>query len=461
MPFRKSLIGIIIGNLIFSPLGAIDSASRTRYRQGKKDFRAGRYSSARDIFETLAAQNPEDKKIQRFLAEAQVKANREKRNLSIRQSTIAQARLLLDIRRFVLTDMSQSYPAVGVKTVGTGTQFSFPEPFLFLTSGVDPTGQAEGALSLVKDFIQTHRTLYVQVICEHSPHSDDDARQRNGRRAIALAALLFRQIGLAPTQIRLTETVGKNNVFHVLSDTQLRPPDPSERELEGVLINAKNTTVDVDRDLSAEMEISNLVPAGVRRWSVQIIRLENGNSVRSFKGTSDVWVSLLWDGRDFKNRPVYPGRYRALLTTRTFSGVDKTDSLGLMVKKTVPHSSNRPAPPPKTAQTDPEPPVNRRWAHVIEFPFNTAEVGGGAIVELRQLAVNLKASPGENVVVEGFAERHESTPRELAKKRAQTIVDLLITKHGIPAKRLSAKSRDPEGSGESSRKAVAFFLGSD
>lgn len=83
---------------------------------------------------------------------------------------------------------------------------------------------------------------------------------------------------------------------------------------------------------------------------------------------------------------------------------------------------------------------------------------GGALVEPRQLAANLKAFPGERVVIEGFAERQESDPRTLAKRRAQAIVDLLISDYAIPTEQLSATGRDPEGSGESARKAVAFFL---
>jgi glucose-6-phosphate dehydrogenase assembly protein OpcA len=58
----------------------------------------------------------------------------------------------------------------------------------------------------------------------------------------------------------------------------------------------------------------------------------------------------------------------------------------------------------------------------------------------------------------GLPNSRNGTPRKLAQHRARVIVDLLISIHGIPSDRLSAVGRDPEGSGEGSRKAVAFFL---
>lgn len=458
MTFRRFAAIFLAWAFLVSGARAILPEDLPRYRQGLHDFHAGRYSAARDAFQEIAPRNPDDKKLQRLLARSRVKAAVEGQKEGVRKAATAQARLLLDMRRSVLEELNGSFPDVRVTPEGTGTRFSFPEKFLFPQTGVDPSPKGEAALGLVKDYIQTHRTVFLTLLCEHGPQTDEDSKNRNRRRTIALAAFLFRQVGLAPTQIRLTERAGKGDIFHVLSDTIPPAPDPSEPDLEGVLIAAKNTIVDLDRGESVKMEISILEPSGILGWAVKIVRLEDGTAVRNFSGTSDVWASLPWDGRDNLDRLVAPGLYRAFLTARAFTGVERTDSLGLVVRQKKTPVSPRPSPPAPRPEGSPRA-VDRQWAYVIGFPFNGAGVVGGALVDLRQLAANLKAFPDERVVVEGFAEQQETNPRTLAKRRAEAIVDLLISEHGIPADRLSAVGRDPEGSGESARKAVAFFLG--
>jgi hypothetical protein len=458
MTLRFWAVSLWMSGILIPTLGAVEAQDAATYRQGLRDFHAGSYTAARDAFQKIAPRNSADKTLQRLLAQARVKADMEARQAETLKSAAAQARLLLAVRQAVIQELNTSAPSVVVSAAGTGTRFSFPGEFLFPKTGLDLTGPGDAALSLAKDFIQTHRTVYVRVVCEQDPKAEEDAKRRNVRRTIALGARLFRQAGLAPTQIRLTVRPGKKNKFHVLSDTLPAVPDAAEREVEGVLMTAWPTTLNLDRDDVAKMEISILDPSGVRSWAVKIVRLSDGMAVYSFAGTSDVWASFAWDGRDFRNRPVSPGLYRAYLTARVFSGAERTDSLGLVVDKKQAAPVSRPRPPDLPLPVNTPGPVNRRWAHVVGFPFNKGEVVGGALVELRQLAGNLKAFPEERVIVEGFAEPQEENPRKLAKQRAQSIVDLLISLHGISSERLSAVGREPEGAGEGSRKAVAFFL---
>jgi hypothetical protein len=92
------------------------------------------------------------------------------------------------VRRSVFQELGGSAPAVAVTSAGTATRFSFPEEFLFPKTGLDLTAPGDAALSLVKDFIQTHRTVYVGVVCEQDTKADEDSQRRNIRRTIALGA---------------------------------------------------------------------------------------------------------------------------------------------------------------------------------------------------------------------------------------------------------------------------------
>jgi hypothetical protein len=347
MTFSRWIIVLWMGWTLVPRLAALEAKDAAVYRQGRRDFRAGRYTAARNAFENIAPRYPDDQSIQHWLSQSRVKAEVEARRGKTREEAATQARLLLAVRRSVFQELGGSAPAVAVTSAGTATRFSFPEEFLFPKTGLDLTAPGDAALSLVKDFIQTHRTVYVGVVCEQDTKADEDSQRRNIRRTIALGARLFRQTGLAPTQIRLTARPGEKGLFHVISNTLPPTPDPVERELEGVLITGRQTTVDLDRDVAAEMEISLLDPSGVRAWAVKMVRLANGEAVRTFGGTSDVWTSLSWDGRDNQNRPVPPGAYRAFLTARAFSGSERTDSMGLKVdKRRSPAPSRSSAPDP-------------------------------------------------------------------------------------------------------------------
>jgi outer membrane protein OmpA-like peptidoglycan-associated protein len=189
--------------------------------------------------------------------------------------------------------------------------------------------------------------------------------------------------------------------------------------------------------------------------------MKTGRSLREYAGTSDLWVSLEWDGRDAEGNAVPAGEYQAFLSAATFGGNQATDTLPLVVKRgpraaTAPLASST----SKNASVREETPARRQWAQVVRFAFNHSDLSGAGRLDLRQLAANIQAFPRETVVIEGDADSAEVDARNLAESRARRVKEELIAGFGIPPERLSARGREPRraADGEALQKAVAFFV---
>jgi len=222
--------------------------------------------------------------------------------------------------------------------------------------------------------------------------------------------------------------------------------------------------VDPDDDWPLVIDLSLLDTARIKSWSLKILDSDRGTLAREFRGTSDVWVSIQWDGTDTKDRAVHPGEYQAFLSATTLNKEQLEDSTSFIVRsprnkrhdqKSVLATKKEPAPGPL-----PESPQTRKWSHLIRFSFNQSDLAGTGGLEVKQLAQSIKAFPDEGVVIEGFADLTEKNAEGLALRRAENIRNLLIEKHGIPQERLTVRAKEPRRAleGESLQKSVVFFV---
>lgn len=83
----------------------------------------------------------------------------------------------------------------------------------------------------------------------------------------------------------------------------------------------------------------------------------------------------------------------------------------------------------------------------VRFKINSAVVSEEEMVNVYNTAEYLKANPGVNVLICGYADKDTGTPAynmELSKKRAQAVYDLLTKTYGISKDRLSIQAEGSE-----------------
>lgn len=78
----------------------------------------------------------------------------------------------------------------------------------------------------------------------------------------------------------------------------------------------------------------------------------------------------------------------------------------------------------------------------VRFTINSSAIMPTEEVNIYNMAEYMKANPGANIVVCGYADKGTGTAEynmELSQKRANAVVDALVNKYGIDSKRLTVK----------------------
>ena len=84
----------------------------------------------------------------------------------------------------------------------------------------------------------------------------------------------------------------------------------------------------------------------------------------------------------------------------------------------------------------------------VRFTINSAKISNEEMVNVYNAAEYLKANPGVNVLIKGYADKDTGTSsynKQLSEKRAQAVYDALTKKYGIAKSRLAIEG---EGSSE-------------
>jgi outer membrane protein OmpA-like peptidoglycan-associated protein len=457
-----ALIGLLITALVGS--AAVPDVS-VQYKDAVKLYRRGEYQKAETLFKSIKDSHPSYRRTTAYLAQCRERL-RDEAPMAYYERAAAQAREILDLRKTMLKHVRTQYPDVAVTLGDDGTViFSFPTRMLFPGKNNDFSAEGTAFLGLVKDLALTYQTLHVSIVAQQPATPQKGPDRRNERRAIALGSTFFRHGGIAPPNIRVRSRTGDGPLLIIRFHTQPPKENNSETPLRGAMAEVKNPLVDPRVDWPLSIDLSLLDPARVKSWSLKIVAADQGHLVREFRGTSDVWVSVAWDGTTAKGWPAPAGEYQVFLSAVTLGGEQLQDSTAFFVRppkqsppSSAPIRSLPPPPPPKS----PADPPTRKWAHVIGFSYNRWELAGTGELEVKQLALNIKAFPDENVVIEGFADDREDNSEELARRRGETVRSLLVEKHGVTPKRLTVKSKDPRRpmEGEILQKAVVFFVGS-
>ncbi|MBK8576198.1 MAG: OmpA family protein [Elusimicrobia bacterium] len=329
-------------------------------------------------------------------------------------------------------------------------------------------------MGVLRDLATTYRSLYVSLRYEKG-QATGGALKNNTRRTVGLGAVVFRRWGVPPANIYLRVVPSEREGFQVEFRTQKPDPAPAEQELPSVMVHLREPVFKFGVNPLFPIDVSLLARAGIRKWSLRLINVNTGVAVKEYSGTSDPWVSLQWDGRNKNGAPVPAGEYQAFLTALGYGREPMTDSAGFIIKdpptrlapsspaiaKSPPVSRPMAVPTPVSRPKDEEASETRRWAFVVRFGRDRADLAGSAALEIRQLAATLKAFPNEKVVVEGFSDLSEKEARTLAGQRARLIKDQLVETHDIESDRLIVRIQEPRPAleGENMQKTVTFFVG--
>ena len=79
----------------------------------------------------------------------------------------------------------------------------------------------------------------------------------------------------------------------------------------------------------------------------------------------------------------------------------------------------------------------------VRFKINSAVISSEEMVNVYNTAEWMKANPGQNVVVQGYADKDTGTAAynmELSQRRCQSVVDALVNKYGIDPSRLTMQA---------------------
>jgi outer membrane protein OmpA-like peptidoglycan-associated protein len=116
-----------------------------------------------------------------------------------------------------------------------------------------------------------------------------------------------------------------------------------------------------------------------------------------------------------------------------------------IIEKIVEKIVEKPVYIEKTTTTEPEVRTNAMVEKIrreIFFGNAVTSIQKGDEVKIQEVADFLKRNPNAKVIVEGYASKDggrtsAALNSRLAGKRAQTVVNILKTKHGIPASRIT------------------------
>lgn len=454
---------IILGFVFITPFlcGATAPVAK-EYREAVMLYRKGEFVQAQKKFNAIKTDHPNYRKTTAYLVRCRERIDRDGPTVAYYERAASEARDILNQRQTILTLVKSRYSAVTIQEKDGAIAFSLPPEYMFPGIGNDFSASGTAFLGLVKDLALTYRSLYMVIFSEQPDAAQKDAKRRGERRAVALGSFFFRQGGVPPQNIKIRSRPGKNASIRLELHTSAPNPSDKEIAIRGAMAEVADPVIDPEKDWPLSIDLSLLDPARVKSWSLKIIESERGALVREFKGTSDVWVSLQWDGMDERGRRALPGEYQAFLSATTLNRERLEDSTAFMIRspKTKYTRSRTPQAPVIEPPPPPLPPQTRKWSHLIRFSFNQADLAGTGGLEVKQLAQSVRAFPDEGVVIEGFADLKEENTDTLARRRAEKIRSLLIEKHGIPAHRLTVRAKEPRHAleGESLHKCVVFFV---
>ncbi|MBK8576470.1 MAG: OmpA family protein [Elusimicrobia bacterium] len=398
-------------------------------------------------------------------------------DVEFQKRAIAQAREILGVRESLLAHIRANHRDVQIEKAPHTLSFRMPSKTLFMPDNANLSPAGETVVGILRDVANTYRSLYVDLIYEKDAGSDKELKL-NTRRGVALGATLFRRWGLAPTQLTLHVVPSGQPMFRLVFHTRKPTFKPTDQDVPFILVHIRDPLPNFSVQPLLPIDVSLISPAGVRKWSLRLIHTKSGTAVKQYRGTSDVWVSVQWNGRDESGKPVPAGEYQAFLTAETYGQGRITDSAGFVVKDPpvalIPPEPRRPTPKPQMpaparpqpvpAQTAPSPAKEtRRWAFIVHFEPNRADITGSAVLEIRQLAASIKMFSNEKVVVEGFADSAEKFARGLAAQRALAVKETLVKEYNVPTNRIAVRDQDPRPAlaGETMEKAVTFFVAED
>jgi outer membrane protein OmpA-like peptidoglycan-associated protein len=457
---RRALIFVAV--LFFTQWGVTAPSVADQYRDAVTLFRQGHYVKAQEKFTAIKTLQPNYRKTTAYLVRCRERIERAGPTAAYYDRAAEEARELLDLRQSIFSLVQKRYSAVSIQRKEGAVAFSLPSAYLFPGISNDFSASGTAFLGVVKDLALTYRSLYLVILSEEPDSARKEVKRRSERRAVALGSFFFRQGGLPPQNIKIRSRPGKTSAIRLELHTHAPNPGDKEEPIRGAIAEVNDPVIDPDTDWPLIIDLSLLDPARVKSWSLKIIESERGALVREFRGTSDVWVSLQWDGTDERGRGIRSGEYQAFLTATTLNSERLEDSTSFMIRP--PKKTHRRAKTTRAIVAEPPapplPPQTRKWSHLIRFSFNQADLAGTGGLEVKQLAQSIRAFPDEGVVIEGFADVKEENAESLARRRADKIRALLIEKHGISANRLSVRAKDPRHAleGESLQKSVAFFV---
>jgi outer membrane protein OmpA-like peptidoglycan-associated protein len=457
---------VILGLLFAAHLGAAASAPTIsdQYREAVSLYRQGDFVKAQKLFTAIKSKHPRYRKTTSYLARCREHIERDGPMTAYFDRAAEEAQELLDLRQTLLALVRKQYRSVTVQEQEGVVAFSFSPNFLFPGTSNDYSAAGTAFLGLVKDLALTYRSLHLVVVIEQPPAQRKKTGRREERQAVALGSFFFRHGGVPPQNLSLWSRPQSAPALRLELHTQTPPPLSNGSPIRGAMAEVSDPLVDPDDDWPLVIDLSLLDTARIKSWSLKILDSDRGTLAREFRGTSDVWVSIQWDGTDTKDRAVHPGEYQAFLSATTLNKEQLEDSTSFIVRsprnkrhdqKSVLATKKEPAPGPL-----PESPQTRKWSHLIRFSFNQSDLAGTGGLEVKQLAQSIKAFPDEGVVIEGFADLTEKNAEGLALRRAENIRNLLIEKHGIPQERLTVRAKEPRRAleGESLQKSVVFFV---
>jgi len=420
------------------------------YRQAAAYYRAGDCEKALPLFVNVQTQRPSYKETDFYIDRCA--ALLKDRGDALRAGRAAQrAQDILSARESLLSRIRADPAAVNVQDGETQIRFRLNPATLFPPGDSAFSPSAESLLTLLKDYLATYRNPYLIVTCEKAAASSQSEVERNVRRAVSLGLYFFRQSGLGWENISIQSRPADADALILAVERTGRPAQPSGQKVQGVMVSPRSRVLDVDKGQSLVMDVALLDPQRIREWTLKILNAE-GLAVKEFSGTSDLGVTLIWDGRDEAGQPARPGEYQVFLSAQNQANERHSDSTVFVVRSAGPV----PAPPAAAAKPRDQ---RRKWSHVIRFADNDSRISGLNRLDIKQLAANIKAFPGEKVCIDGFADTKERNAQGLAVDRARSVAEVLQDLYDVPLERLQVRGKDPRPSmdGETLQKAVIFF----
>lgn len=178
-------------------------------------------------------------------------------------------------------------------------------------------------------------------------------------------------------------------------------------------------------------------PVGFSLWQVSIEN-SKGIEVISRKGTSDILKSFRWDGKDDYYKNVVPdGKYKIKFSVLDAVG-NKTEAEPVEIdvnvqKKIIPEVKNISVKEEKRGLV-----VN--LASSVLFNSGKSDLKPASYPVMNEVVKLMQDYPENKILIEGHTDSYGSNAynKKLSEKRAQAVVNILVSKYAVDSKRLKA-----------------------